>query len=598
MKKITYILKTLGALFVLLVMSACTDELDKVPTDHLSVDRLLGTLDVQEFRDNSYYYLDQTFNGYTGGELMEVYSDDAFKAGRGISRVWHEGLLTPENSLFSMTKWSQYWSGIRNCNLALKYLPQATVSKNIVSQESLNIWYDEVKILRAWYHFLLVKDFGPLPFVDEPFEADYQGWEELERPSYDEILTRIVKEIDEVINNDVLPLRWQAPGDYDKVNMAVAYALKSRIMLYHASPLYTPQVDRDKWQNAVEAAQQAIDSIVPEYQIVTMDDYGTLFSENYEVFNDEIILRSPVNGADIMNRFNGIDLSSLGSPTQAENCGAVPTQELVDCFELKDGSLPVESYNDSEHVNVTFSDGYSEDLGEDPYGNRDSRLYHSIIFNGSNYGKYKGMSASDNDLVIYTYEGKNGTGFNSNPLSQDDSYRRRSCTGYYSKKFRSASYWGGQVGGVNANKIYFRVAEIYLNLAEAHCELGNLNEAADALNIIRVRAGQPDIQSVPGFSNTKDFLRKRIRNERRVELCFENHRFYDQRRWKILQETNGAITGMKVTSNSGTDAGPFSYQRIEVDVPRQATSDKYLMLPVPLQEARRLPGIGQPPVWD
>lgn len=583
---------------MLLMVNACTDELDKVPTDHLSVDQLLGTMEVQQFRNNSYNFFDQTFSDYTGGELMEVYTDDAFKAGRGISRNWHEGLLSPENSLFAGTKWNQYWNGIRKCNLAIEYLPQATVSKNLVSQESLDSWYDEVKVLRAWYHFLLLKDFGPIPFIEEPFEADFINWDQITRPSYDEILNRIVEEIDEVIENDMLPLRWQASADYNKINKAVAYALKSRVLLYQASPLYTPAKDLTKWQDAADAAQDALDNIVPDYQLVSMNDYGTLFNQSYTVYNDEVILRSSINGAPVMNHFNGVDLSSLGSPTQAENCGAVPTQELVDCFELTNGSLPVESYNNTNHTDVTFSAGYSESPGDNPYENRDARFYHSIVYNGAKYGKYKGMSASDNELVIYTYEGKYGTGFNDNPLSQDDSYRRRSCTGYYGKKFRSASYWGGQVGGVDAHRIYFRLAEIYLNLSEAHCELGNLNDAANALNVVRTRAGQPKIEDVPGFSNTQEFLLERIRNERRIELCFENHRFYDQRRWDVLGETNDVITGMRITSSNGNNSGVFSYERVEVDVPRNATSDKYLMLPVPVEEARKLPGIGQPPVWD
>ncbi len=136
-----------------------------------------------------------------------------------------------------------------------------------------------------------------------------------------------------------------------------------------------------------------------------------------------------------------------------------------------------------------------------------------------------------------------------------------------------------------------------MNLAEAQCEQGNLSEALSALNVVRQRAGQPNLQNVPGFSNTKEFILNRIRNERRVELCFEGHRFYDQRRWRILDETNGVVTGMKVISSDATDTGTFSYERVKIDVARNATTDKYLILPLPTEEARRLPGIGQPDVW-
>jgi hypothetical protein len=207
------------------------------------------------------------------------------------------------------------------------------------------------------------------------------------------------------------------------------------------------------------------------------------------------------------------------------------------------------------------------------------------------------MSASVPDLTIYTYEGKAGTGFNDSPTSQDESNQRRSSTGYYGGKFRTATYWGSTAGGANAFKIQFRLAEIYLNLAEAQCEANNLDAAIAALDVIRHRAGQPSIENVPGYAKTKGFLMERIRNERRVELCFEGHRFYDQRRWKILNETNGVISAMKVTSSDGTDGGEFSYSRVAIDLPRVATTDKYLVLPIYTEEARRLAGIGQPDAW-
>jgi hypothetical protein len=275
----------------------------------------------------------------------------------------------------------------------------------------------------------------------------------------------------------------------------------------------------------------------------------------------------------------------------------VPTQELVDCFELLDGSLPVANYN-ADHASPTFNAGYTENEGDDPYANRDARLAYSILFNGGLYGKYKGMGAAEPELTIYTYDGREGTGFNSSPLSQEEADQRRSSTGYYGKKFRSAGFWGAQTGGPNAHRIFFRLAEIYLNLAEAQCEANNLDAAITALNVIRERAGQPRIEDVPGYEKTTDFLRERIRNERRVELCFEGHRFFDQRRWEVLDQTNGVVTGMKIISSDNTDTGLFSYQRVQIDVPRNATADKYLMLPLPTEEARRLEGIGQPSVWN
>lgn len=599
MKRRNIFQSIIGIILLLFTFSSCEDVLDVTPSSKVSIDRLLNKqAQLQNFRNNCYINLNKSFTDFSSGQLLETFSDDAFRAGTGSTFDWHNNQLSPESTFFGSKVWNECWEGIRKCNLALLYLPQSTVPKETVSDEELALWMAEVKVLRAWYHFELIQNFGPIPFIEEPFEPDFAGWSELTRPSYDEIASRIASECDEVIAENLLPLRWQTSSDFDRVNLAVAYALKARVLLYNASILNNPNGDTEKWQRAASAAQQCIDRVGAEYSLVGINDYDKLFSEANTVSNSEIFLRSSANGTATMNNNNGVDLKNLGSAEQSANCGAVPTQELVDCFELKDGTLPVVAYSNADHTNVSFADGYNEDAGAEIYANRDARFAHAIVYNGATYGKYKGQPAADPELVIFTYDGKTGTGFNSNANSQEEADKRRSTTGYYGAKFRSASYWGSSTGGTNAHRIFFRMAEIYLNLAEAQCEAGNLDAAKSALNVVRERAGQPAIENVPGFENTKDFVLNRIRNERRVELCFEGHRFYDQRRWKILNATNGVISGMKITSTSAGDDGPFTYERIKIETVRNATSDKYLVLPIAQEEARRLPGIGQPPAWN
>lgn len=597
MNKIKILQKVLGIFLIFFIFSACVDVLDEIPSDKVDIDRLLDRRgEIEGFRNQCYLRLPNSFTAYSAGQLIETYTDDAFNAGTGNTFDWHSGLLSPNNTILTNSIWDPAWEGIRRTNLAILYIPQHRVNKELLNDLDMNRWIDEVKIIRVWLHFILIKNFGPLPFIDHPISPGFVGWDQLTRPTYEEITTRIVEEIDEVISNGVLPLR-QVTGDYSRINMAVAYALKSKVLLYNASLLNNSEHDNNKWQKAASAAQECLNAIMPEYQLVSIDNYTTLFNEPVDAFNREIILRSTNNSTSTMNESNGVDLLTLGSVLQNIKCGAVPTQEFVDCFELLNGSLPVVNYNNDDHTDVTFSTNYNENLGDEPYVGRDARFYHAVVFNGAKYGKYKGLSASKPELTIYTYEGKSGTGLNNNPTSDIQNDLRRSCTGYYSRKFRSAEYWGSQAGGTNSYRIFFRLAEVYLNLAEAQCELNNLDAAISALNVIRTRAGQPQIESVPGFAKNKDFLMKRIRNERRVELCFEGHRFYDQRRWKILDQSNQMITGMKINSSDGTDNGTFSFQRIKIDVPRNATTEKYLVLPLSIEEARRLPGIGQPDVW-
>lgn len=585
----------LGICLLLFSVNSCTDALDETPAEMVDINRVLSREAIlTSFRANSYNHLNQTFANFTSNQLMDAYTDDAFRAGTTVTYNWHNGLLTPANNMFASTMWDQYWQGIRKCNLALEYLPQSRVSDLMISQQRINEWVDEVTLLRAWYHFELVRNFGPLPFFDVAYGPEFTGWADLVRPTYEQISSRIVEEIDLVISRGNLPLRWPSTVDYGNASMAFAYSLKSRVLLYNASLLNNPARDQAKWQSAATASQAAINALTGEYSLLPMAEYARLFNESHLVLNREVILRSAVNNSAAMNNANGVDLRGLGSATQSANAGAVPSQELVDAFELLNGSLPVVSYNNADHTSVTFSAGYNEDPGSNPYAGRDARFYHAIVFNGSTYGRYKGMPPAQPDLTIFTYDGKPFTGYHENFTSDEEADRRRSTSGYYGRKYRSAGYWGATEGGVNAHKVYFRMAELYLNLAEAQCELGNLPDAMTALNVVRNRAGQPNIQDVPGFVATQEFLMHRIRNERRVEFCFEEHRFYDQRRWNILAETNQTISGMRIISSDGTDDGVFSYVRQQIDVGRTAFTEKYLRLPIPLEEARRLPGLGQP----
>lgn len=588
---------TLAVLTLLLSLSGCLSELEDTPPDTVDIDRILGSQNIQDMITSAYSGLDNDFSGYNGGSLLEAYTDDAFLGGAGHTpEDWHAGILAPEVSLFANARWVNYWQGIRRANLAIQYLPQSTVPPGLVTPAQLEEWVDEGKVLRAWYHFELLRTFGPVPYIEEAIDLGAAEWSSYTRPPVEVLTDRIVGDLDDVITNDVLPLRKPNLAELGRVNLGVAYLLKARVLLYAASPLYNPMNDLTKWQAAATAAHEARTALEGEYSLVDIAEYGTMFDQDANTLNPEVILRSTANSAGFMNNQNGIDLTPYGSTTQNANCGAVPTQELVDAFELTDGTLPIVAY-DVNHTSPTFAAGYSENAGDDIYAGRDARFAHSVVYNGANFGRYKGLGAGDPDVVVYTFLNQAGTGFNNNPTSTQDNDLRRSSTGYYGGKYRSADYWGSTTGGTNSNKIFFRLAELYLIQAEALMETGDIAGAAAALNVVRARAGQPNIENVPGYLATQDFLRERIRNDRRVELCFENHRFYDQRRWDEL-ETNIVITRMRITSDDETPTGVFSYERIGFDLPRNSLSDKYLQLPIPQEEARRLPGLGQPAAYN
>ncbi|MDR1742285.1 MAG: RagB/SusD family nutrient uptake outer membrane protein [Dysgonamonadaceae bacterium] len=573
----------------------CEDVLEKTPDGQITLDKVLtnysrckGLIDVvygeiYTLRDQISFVMNP----------IESLTDNAFWAATYNAYDWHNGSLSLSNPVInwpwaspSEQLWPDFWRGIRLANNAIKYLPQSTV----ISEQELNTWVAEARVLRCWYYMNLLEFYGPVPWVEEPFEPDYDGWNTLVRPTYDEIATKISDELKDVINSGILPNR-RPTSEALHVDNGMAYAIRARVLLNNASPLNNPANDHNKWQRAADAAQDVIN--MPEYSLVPMSEYKSLFTSPFSTAIPEIIYRSWSNNAAI-NNTNGVNVSPYKYATinSMWNCGESPTQELVDCFEMTNGALPV-IYDDATRTKVTVTPeaaalGYSEDRGGDPYSNRDARFYIDILYNGANYGVPYNCTQ---DYIIETFVG-GANGFN-DVISQETT---RSCTGYYSRKDKDIKFWGpnGSQGNVYSYWVFFRLAEFYLNHAEALCELNDLNGAITSLNKVRERALQPKIEDVPGFVKSQDFLRQRIRNERRVEFCLEGWRFHDQRRWKILNETNRFVTGMRITK--GND-GSFSYQRKKIR-DYQSYTDKYLVMPIPLEDAKKMTGMTQPEAWQ
>jgi hypothetical protein len=275
--------------------------------------------------------------------------------------------------------------------------------------------------------------------------------------------------------------------------------------------------------------------------------------------------------------------------------GSCPTQEMVDAYEMADGTHPFVLDNDGcviydgvdPRINITSS--YNP---ANPYVGRDPRMAASIYYNGALF------NLTDPNSVIQIHQGEN-----CQISSTDVKYTR---TGYYLRKFHNnRSNIDNQADGYM--KI-FRLAELYLNFAEVANEAygpnvnvpdveGTVTTALYAINAVRDRAGMPrfDVLGIP--SQTE--FRKKYRNERRVELAFEQHRFFDVRRWLILEKTDENITGMNVTKN---EDGTFNYTNSRFPVNSRKNNDaKYLILPLSpneVQKMERYTGVNwQNPGW-
>lgn len=591
-------MKKISLAFIILlafVHQGCEKALEKTPDGQTTIDKVLkdygrskGLIDVvygeiYQARDQISFVMNP----------IECLTDNAFWAATYNAYEWHNGSLAVSNPVINWPwtapgerLWPNFWRGIRLANNAIKYLPQSTA----ITEQERETWMAEARVLRCWYYLQLLEFYGPVPWITEPFDPLFAGWNELKRPTFEEITNILDNELRDVVNSRLLPDR-RLPQEASKVDNGIANSIRARLLLDNASKLNNPGNDRTKWQRAADAAQDVIN--MTDYSLVNMADYKRLFVGAFATPVTEVIWRAWVDNSAI-NNTNGVDVGSypFANINHMWNCGESPTQELVDCFEMTNGAMPV-VYNDATHTNVTVSPeaaalGYSESTGGDPYSRRDARFYVNILYNLADYGVPYNCSQP---YIIETFVGGRN-GFN-DVISQET---QRTCTGYYSRKDKQIKFWGpgGSQGHEPTHWVFFRLAEFYLNKAEALCELEDLNGAMTALNVIRQRALQPRIQDVPGFEASQDFIRERIRNERRVEFCLEGqYRFNDQRRWKILNETNRFITGMRITRGSD---GKFSYQRKKIR-DYQSYTDKYLVMPIPLEDAKKMTGMLQPDAW-
>lgn len=546
---------------------------------------------------------------------FESLTDNAFDDQEQSLGLWKNGVLSPSQSCLyanlsinssvigygeNGSYWARYWAAIRACNFLINNMENVTVPESELLQETKDLMVDEAKILRAYYHFLLIGMYGPVPFMDEAYGVDYDGWSTLTRPTYDEIATTIANELQAVIDRAIVPLRRNALVSTDKyrVPLLFAYGLKSRVLLYNASPLNNSTGDVTKYEQAYIAAEQLLNLDSDEHLEPFEDSKERLYNSPITVNVEavEIIWRGS-NAFNNLSHIGGMNLSTTVPQCCSSanfKAGETPTQEIVDCYELKTGELIIDNY-DATHAHPTFTAeaiaaGYSDT--DSPYENRDDRFYRDILYNGS----YFGESYDKGSINVYTYPNCPGTGNNYMAEKLD---RKQTFTGYYYGKDRDPKYYGSTAGNsrVSQYSVRMRYAEIWLNYAEALCGAGKLDEACDALDKTRLRANQPSIKAVVDFNLSKEWLMHRIYNERRVELVLEDHRFFDVRRWDLISnQNNNAVSGMLVQPVEGQD-GVYTHTRYQLPYTWACHNEKYKVLPIPLADQKKMPLMLQPGAW-
>lgn len=571
------------ALFSLLLLSAGCEKDSFLQdgkfsgTDNITEEQLWANPDYSRlFLNNVYSTLSDRFN-LDDGALLASGTDEAVNSNLNSSiNILNNGTWSPVRTFDDV--YANMYVGIRKANM---FLEKADGSAIIPLDEVLpanvpaNQTYDaqiqrlrgQAFFLRAFFEFELLKRYGSFIIVTKTLSVNDKL--DLPRNSFDECVAQISADCEEAISR--LPL---SPSEWNTTNRGratgtAAMALKARLLLYAASPQYNPSNDPAKWQAAADAAKRLMDT--GKHAIYS--SYPNIWLWNNGAFNNETIFATQT--------LNTVSIEQNNAPISydAANGRTNPTQEMVDAFEMRTTGRPI----------TDASSGYN---ASNPYTNRDPRLGFTVLFNTASVQPIVSANNFKGRPVETFVGGKDGLGLNVNATK----------TGYYMRKYLSESAnWAGTVTNIRRPWIFFRYAEVLLNYAEALNEAqgpAQLSEILRAVNLVRGRSGvaMPALQTGDPNANgyvapTKEELRKRIRNERRVELCFEEHRFYDVRRWKEAETTfNAPVTGMRIVPTSATS---FTYTRFNVE--NRTFSARNYLYPISQNELNRAPALKQNP---
>jgi starch-binding outer membrane protein, SusD/RagB family len=538
--------KTINILIAsLFMLSACKkDFLEITPTDRISDASILSDSSLfQNYVINRYMGVRLTNKeaegvppGFGRGFEYAMWSsltDESIYNNDDNTWVIQRGQLAPENLGIAGTFWARSYRSIREVNYALTNIEKVNMSAGL--KERL---IGELKFIRAYRYHDIIRNYGKAVLVGDDVTQLGDNLTDpklFKRTSIKESIDYAVVQLNEAAQ--ALPLNNDDNWALGRATKGAALALKSRLLLYAASPLY----NTGTWTDAAAAAKAVMD--LNKYSLF-QGGYRELFlteKNNEAIFERLFTFGAPHVRLEISNGPNGYE--GWG--------GNLPLQNLVDDYLMLDGK-PI----------TDPTSGYDP---QNPYANRDPRFYATILYNGA---PYRGRT-----VETFMPGGKDSPDGNSN--------WNTSKTGYYLRKFLDDSNpiinpW--EVAG-RQPWFYIRYAEILLNYAEAQNEaVGPDASVYAAINSIRSRQSVNMPPVTPGLTQAQ--MREVIRRERRIELAFEEHRFYDVRRWKIAEETeNKAAEGITVTKNGNT----FTYTR-KVALSGRSFAAKHYWLPIPRAE--------------
>lgn len=583
MKKIYSLALLLGLTF-----SSCNDNfLDITPIDRYSdaivwTDEALVTAFVNNIYEGQKWGFHTVMLSSLCDESMEVWSWESQPVVQSELSPSYQGILAPNFWImtFQNITWNSLYKNIRACNMFLE-----NVKKYELQGEAIERLHGEVLYLRGYFYYWLLIQWGGVPLIDKTFTPEDEL--KVSRNTFKETVDFIVKDLDDAAS--LLPLS----GDKARATKGAALALKSRVLLYAASDLYVSQsqwavgyehpelvgyVDgdqRERWENAKKAAKDVIDlGIYHLYgegqQWATPDEAVANYVNIFLCHNsDEDIM---LQYYDLVNHnSDDFQLPRVGlfnSPNGFHGWGGnTPTGQLVDSYEMSDGT----KFSWSNPAQAMH-----------PYENRDPRFYACILYDGAHWRERPDdtVDADPNGIVQTGFyqqaDGSYTAGLDTRQGPIED--WNGTYTGYYMRKFLDPS-----VNHQYDKQLFpwrqIRYAEVLLNYAEACLELGEEEEARKYINMIRKRAGMPDIPSTEIGKELMD----RYRNERKIELAYEQHRYFDIRRWMIAPEVIQPAQGIDIRYSYGSQDPVYSV----IEVQERKWNNKAYFLPIYLDEINK-----------
>lgn len=527
-----YIIFLLG----LFGFSSCSDFLDTTPKDRISDKQVWQNEKRVDMYVNSFYqYLHdwgaygskQFSNNLTEG-LTETLKYGSSAAGNRYGDanhyVFQPEKFSPDGGL--LKAWTSAYEGIRRINeflVGIEKYSELTVEKNLTLE-------GQARFFRAFLYFQLAKRHGGVILY-----TDMNLIKSKNRSSANETWDLIASDLDFAAS--ALPKEWDNVNK-GRVTKGAAFAFKSRVMLY-----------AERW----ESSKIAADSVFALNKYLLVNNYADSWKGN----NSESILEyNYVSSASGPNHVFDMYYAPYG---EIENLGgsATPTQEMVESYEKSDGTKIDWSLWHQEGGTTT----------PPPYNDLEPRFHATVIYNGATW---KGK------VMENCIDGINGRYMD----YREDTYAKgRTTTGYYLRKLMDE-------GNTNLNTIKssqtwveIRLAEVYLNRAEANYRLGNEGLALNDLNEIRKR---PGVNLPIKVNISGDEIFDAIRQERKIELCYEGHLYWDMRRWKLahVEYNNFRVHGMKITK----DPAGYLYEYVDCDLENRFFWEKTYVFPVPQSE--------------